>query len=69
MSTIWAFDHIKNKHTIYRGKGCTKKFCTSLREHATNVTNFEKKKCYHYQKKSYNYMKMQHNVIFVEKDY
>ena len=20
MSTIWAFDHIENKHTLYRGK-------------------------------------------------
>ena len=44
MSTIWAFDHIENKHTIYCGKGCMKKFCTSLREHATNVINFKKKK-------------------------
>ena len=22
MSTIWAFDYIENKHTLYRGKGC-----------------------------------------------
>ena len=28
MSTIWAFDHIENKHTLYRGKDCVKKFCT-----------------------------------------
>ena len=27
MSTIWAFDHIENKHTLYRGKDCMKKFC------------------------------------------
>ena len=26
MSTIWAFDHIENKHTLYRGKGCMKNF-------------------------------------------
>ena len=44
MSTIWAFDSIENKHTLYRGKYCIKKFCTSLREHATNAMNFEKKK-------------------------
>ena len=43
MSTIWAFDNIENKHTLYRGEDCAKKFCTSLREHATNVINFEKK--------------------------
>ena len=40
MSTILAFDHIENKHTLYRGEDCMKKFCTSLKEHATNVINF-----------------------------
>ena len=44
MSTIWAFDNIENKHTLYRREDCMKKFCTSLRDHATNVINFEKKK-------------------------
>ena len=44
MSVIWAFNNIENKHTIYRGEDCMKKFCTSLKEHATNVTNLEKKK-------------------------
>ena len=44
MSTIWAFDNIENKHTLYRGKDCMKKFCSSLREHAINVINFEKNK-------------------------
>ena len=34
----------KNKHTSYRGEDCMKNFCTSLREHATNAINFEKKK-------------------------
>ena len=27
MSTIWTFDCIENKHTLYRGKDCAKKFC------------------------------------------
>ena len=31
---IWAFGHTENKHTLYRGKDCMKKFCESLREHA-----------------------------------
>ena len=44
MSTIWGFDHIENKHTLYRGKDCMKKFWDSLREHAKNIINFEKKK-------------------------
>ena len=47
MSTIWAFENIENKHTLYHGKDCMKKVCTSLREHATNVINFERRKCYH----------------------
>ena len=44
MSTIWAFDHVENKHTLCRGKYCMKKFCNSLREHAKNIIDFEKKK-------------------------
>ena len=26
MSTIWAFDHMEIKHTLYRGEDCMKKF-------------------------------------------
>ena len=44
MSTIWGIDHKKNKGTLYCGKDCMKKFCTSLREHAENIIDFEKKK-------------------------
>ena len=44
MSTIWRFDHIVNKRTLYRGKDCTKKFCISLRKHARNIIYFENKK-------------------------
>ena len=44
MSTIWGFDHIENKDTLYCGKDCMKKFCTSLREHAENIIDSEKKK-------------------------
>ena len=43
MSTILAFDHIENKHNLYCGKYCMKNFCSSLRQHATNILNFEKK--------------------------
>ena len=44
MSSIWAFGNIENKHTSYCGEDYMKKFCTSLREYATNVINFEKTK-------------------------
>ena len=52
MSTIWEFDNIEHKHTLYRGEDCMKKVFTSLREHATNVINFEKKKMLPLRKKS-----------------
>ena len=47
MSTIWAFHNTENKHTLNHEEDCMKRFCTCLREHATNVVNFEKKNCYH----------------------
>ena len=44
MSTIWAFDSIENKHTLYHGEDCMKTFCESLRNHAKTMNYFEKKK-------------------------
>ena len=44
MSSISAFNNIEIKHSLYCGKGFMKKFCTSLGDHATNVTNFGKNK-------------------------
>ena len=44
MSTISPFSNIKNKHDVYRGKDCMKKFYESLREHALKMINSEKKK-------------------------
>ena len=44
MSPIWDFDNIEKKHTLHRSEDWMEKFCTSLKEHATNVINFEKKK-------------------------
>ena len=43
MPTIWALDNIENKHSLYRGEDSMKNFSISLREHAANVINFEKK--------------------------
>ena len=50
MSTIWVFNYTENKHTLYRGEDCMKKFCSSLRDHATNIVNFENKKILPYKK-------------------
>ena len=44
MSTISSFKNIQNRHDVYRGKDCIKKFCKSLREHAPEIINFKKKK-------------------------
>ena len=44
ISTIWTFDNIENKHRVSRGKDCIKTFCSSLKEHDTNVNNFEENK-------------------------
>ena len=51
-------DNIENKHSLYRGEDCLKKFFSSLRKHATNVINFEKEKMLPLTKKSYNYTKI-----------
>ena len=44
MQTIWEFDQIENKHSLYRGDDCIKTFCEFLRERAKNITDSEKKK-------------------------
>ena len=44
MSIISSFRSIENKHDVYRGKNCMKKFCEFLREHAVKIINFKKKK-------------------------
>ena len=42
MSAISSFRSIENKHDMYRGKDCMKKFCESLREHPMKIINFKK---------------------------
>ena len=46
ISTTWLFDNIENKHILYCGKDFMKQFCEYLREHAKNIIDFERKKCY-----------------------
>ena len=43
MSTVSSFRSIENKHDVYRGKDCMKKFCESLRKHEKKIINFKKK--------------------------
>ena len=42
--TSCSFDESRNKLNYYRGKDCMKKFCKGLKEHATRIINYEKKK-------------------------
>ena len=42
--TSCSFDESKNELNYYRGKDCLKKFCKDLKEHATRIINYEKKK-------------------------
>ena len=42
--THCSFDSTKNKLDYYRGEDCMKNFCIDLREHATKLINYEKKK-------------------------
>ena len=42
--TSCSFDESKNKLNYYRSKDCMKKFCKDLREHATRIINYQKKK-------------------------
>ena len=44
ISMIWAFGGIDNKHDVYRGEDCMKKFRESLREPTMKKIEFEKKK-------------------------
>ena len=68
MWIIWIFDHIENRHTLYRRKDCMKKFCEYLREHVKNIINFGKEKMLPLTKEELKSHQMQKYVTFVEKD-
>ena len=42
MSTISSFKNIEDKHNVYRGKDCMKKFCESFREDTIKIIIFKK---------------------------
>ena len=50
--TIWVFHRIDNKHTLYRGKNCMKKFCEFLREHAKIKLILNRKKHHRWQRRT-----------------
>ena len=42
--TISSFNSTKNKHDVYQGKDCMKRFCESYRKHTIKKINIKKKK-------------------------
>ena len=42
--THCSFDTTENKLDYYRSKNCMKSFCIDLKEHATKIINYEKKR-------------------------
>ena len=65
MSTILSFKNIENKHDVYRGKYCMKKFCESLREHAMEIINFKKKKSEAINKRTAEIISKWKNLIYL----
>ena len=69
--TQCSFDTTKNKLDYYRGKKGMKNFCLELREHATKIINYEKKRMVPLTKKEekkHNKQKVCQFVIYVKKD-
>ena len=67
--THCSFDNTKNKLDYYRGDDCMEKFCKNLREHATKIINYEKKKTIPLtRKEEKNYNKQKRIVTYVKKN-
>ena len=68
MSTVWAFDSTKNKHSLYFGEDYIKNFCISLKENAADVISFEKKKMLPLTEKELkSHLDATHRYIYMEK--
>ena len=44
LSLVSSFNSKENKHNVYRGRDCIKNFFKGLKELATKIINYEKKK-------------------------
>ena len=58
MSKISSLRSIENKHDVYRGKACMKKFCEFLREQAMITINFKRMKLLTKEQKPYEKAKI-----------
>ena len=66
--THCSFDKSKNKLNHYRGKDCMKKFCKDLREHASKIIDYEKKKMIPLTTEEKIYYNKQKYVSYVKKN-
>ena len=67
--THCSFDESKTKLDYYRGDDCMKKFCKDLREHATKIINYEKKKMIPLTKKEEIYCNKQKICYICKKEF
>ena len=58
---------MENRHKVYRGEDCMKKFCESLREHEMKIINFEKKKRVQLKNECMNSILTKQTVTFTKK--
>ena len=66
--THCSSDQSKNKLNYYRGKDCMKTFSKDLREHASKIINYEKKKMIPLTTEEKIYHNKQKYVIYVKKN-
>ena len=66
--THCSFDKSKNKLNYYRAKDCMKKFSKDLREHISEIINYEKKKMIPLTTEEKIYHNKQKICIYVKKE-
>ena len=67
--THCSFVKTKNKIDYYRGEDCVKKFCLNLREQATKIINYEKKKMIPLTKKEEKHHNKQNICYICKKEF
>ena len=65
-SAMSKFKDIGDKHDVYRGHDCMKKFYESSKEYAVEMIDFKKKKVRLLTNEQRDHIKMQKSVIFVK---
>ena len=66
---VSSFDSKQDKHSFYRGRDCSKKFCEDLKKHAIKIINFEEKEMKPSTDKEIIYYKKQKLCDICKKDF